>query len=48
LGQDGQALDLVGGKGEWSGGENVLAVDEGTPDEGEGLHQVAGQHDSLH
>jgi hypothetical protein len=47
LGQDGQTLDLVGSESKGSGGENVLAVDEGAPKERVGLHQAASQHDSL-
>jgi hypothetical protein len=47
LGQDGQTLDLVSSKSKRSGGENVLVVDEGAPDERVGLREAASQHDSL-
>ena len=47
LGQDGQTLDLVSSKSEGAGGENVLVVDEGAPDERVGLREAASQHDSL-
>jgi hypothetical protein len=40
-------MDLGGRKSKRAGGKNVLAMDESAPDERVGLHQAAGQYDSL-